>query len=210
MTTYKLSIKGSGAINEDYIEMSVLNDSLVVAVSDGMGGMDCGDIAAKTVSESLVKYIIDNEHNSNDELLLHNALEYADNQLADEMFRHSLQMGAATLVAILSPHHLSFSWQGNVRLYLKHDNNIKLMTTDHQIETGYGEYRLTRCLKGQGLRIPLPFEECQISNGDTIYICTDGFYTESLPLLISDSTVEEMKTRISCPKDDATLIEIKL
>ena len=62
MTTYKLSIKGPGAINEDYIEMSVLNDSLVVAVSDGMGGMDCGDIAAKTVSESLVKYIIDNEH----------------------------------------------------------------------------------------------------------------------------------------------------
>ena len=47
-------------------------------------------------------------------------------------------------------------------------------------------------------------------NGHGIYICTDGFYTESLPLLISDSTVEEMKTRISCPKDDATLIEIKI
>ena len=45
MTTYKLSIKGPGSINEDYIEMSVLNDSLVVTVSDGMGGMDCGDKA---------------------------------------------------------------------------------------------------------------------------------------------------------------------
>ncbi|MGI6222625.1 MAG: PP2C family protein-serine/threonine phosphatase [Prevotella sp.] len=210
MTTHKLSIKGCGKVNEDCIETAVFNRDHIVAVSDGMGGMDFGDIAAETVSSSLVKYVIEHNEPLNEQQLLHNALKYADSQLAEKMRQLSVQMGAATLVAIISPHHLSFSWQGNVRIYLKHDGKLTLLSTDHQIDTGYGDYRLTRCIKGQGLRQPLPFEEFQLAEGDCIYICTDGFYTDNFALINSDKAVDEMKELICQPQDDATLVVVTI
>ena len=116
-------------------------------------------------------------------------------------------MGAAVAVVIVHDHHLYCTWQGNVRVYVQHDNKMSLITEDHIANIGYGRTALTRCIKGAGLRDDVPFVNQKLIDNDTVFLCTDGFYNvaeDDMPV----SSIDELKAKIGSPEDDASLIKI--
>ena len=194
--------------NEDRHVIQELSESGIVAVlADGMGGLSLGDMAADVVTKSIADYIKSNYKGSDDQKVLHEALDYADKELRNVSMTNKSNMGAAVAVVIVHDHHLYCTWQGNVRVYVQHDNKLSLITEDHIANIGYGRTALTRCIKGAGLRDDVPFVNQKLIDNDTVFLCTDGFYNvaeDDMPV----SSIDELKAKIGSPEDDASLIKI--
>lgn len=119
-------------------------------------------------------------------------------------------MGTTIAAAIVTDYKIFYTWQGNVRIYHKQGGTLRQLTTDHVLDIGYGQQRITRCLKGVGLRDDIPFTSERLSRGDTLFFGTDGFYKEHENLLIKDNDFISIKSSITNPEDDSSLIEIDL
>ena len=114
------------------------------------------------------------------------------------------KMGAAVTVALVIDDSLYYAWQGNVRLYKVHANEVMLLTTDHVVADADGTF-LTRCVNGKGFRenIPVIYEE--LKNTDKIFICSDGYYRHVHLTELSRNVTVNFKEGAS---DDYSLIEI--
>lgn len=194
--------------NEDRLvvqNMGVFGISAVLA--DGMGGLSLGDEAADVVTKSVADYIMKNYQGSGERSILHRSLEYADKELRNVSIANKSNMGAAVAVVIVLDHHLYCTWQGNVRVYVLHNNKLNVVSKDHVAHIGYGRTALTRCIKGAGLRDDLPFVDYELVDDDVVFLCTDGMYNVAEKYMLSSSLDEIMKY-IGSPDDDASLIKI--
>jgi len=194
--------------NEDRLvvqNMGVFGISAVLA--DGMGGLSLGDVAADVVTKSVADYIMKTYQGFNERSILHRAFEYADKELRNVSIANKSNMGAAVAVVIVLDHHLYCTWQGNVRVYVLHNNKLNVVSKDHVAHIGYGRTALTRCIKGAGLRDDLPFVDYELVDDDVVFLCTDGMYNVAEKYMLSSSLDEIMKY-IGSPDDDASLIKI--
>ena len=208
MKVESFSIGSKHYDNEDRLivqNMGVFGISAVLA--DGMGGLILGDVAADVVTKSVADYIMKNYQGYGERSILHKALEYADKELRNVSIENKSNMGAAVAVVIVLDHHLYCIWQGNVRVYVRHDNKLNLVTEDHIAHIGYGRTALTRCIKGAGLRDDIPFVDYELSDDDVVFLCTDGMYNVAESYILN-SSVDEIMTYIGSPEDDASLIKI--
>lgn len=208
MKVESFSIGSKHYNNEDRLivqNMGVFGISAVLA--DGMGGLILGDVAADVVTKSVADYIMKNYQGYGERSILHKALEYADKELRNVSIENKSNMGAAIAVVIVLDHHLYCIWQGNVRVYVRHDNKLNLVTEDHIAHIGYGRTALTRCIKGAGLRDDIPFVDYELSDDDVVFLCTDGMYNVAESYILN-SSVDEIMTYIGSPEDDASLIKI--
>lgn len=208
MKVESFSIGSKHYDNEDRLivqNMGVFGISAVLA--DGMGGLILGDVAADVVTKSVADYIMKNYQGYGERSILHKALEYADKELRNVSIENKSNMGAAIAVVIVLDHHLYCIWQGNVRVYVRHDNKLNLVTEDHIAHIGYGRTALTRCIKGAGLRDDIPFVDYELSDDDVVFLCTDGMYNVAESYILN-SSVDEIMTYIGSPEDDASLIKI--
>ena len=206
-----LSIDGKFYENEDRGRFTFLDEQTALAIlCDGMGGLSLGAEAAEIVSTSLETYVIDNYKKIDDvnSLLLY-ALTYADEKLKESSIANKSNMGTAVAVILITADTLYYTWQGNVRIYANKDNEISCLTEDHVLNIGYNRYALSRCLKGCGLRDDVPYQSISRKDIKKLFLCSDGFYNKYERLLYSTS-FEDIKSRISQPEDDASLIEIYL
>ncbi|MBQ7237808.1 MAG: protein phosphatase 2C domain-containing protein [Bacteroidales bacterium] len=207
MKVESFSIGNSHYDNEDRLVIQELGGSGLVAIlADGMGGLSLGDMAADVVTKSVAAYIKSNYQGSDELKILHDSLNYADQELRKVSLANKSNMGAAVAVALVHDHHLYCTWQGNVRIYVCHHSELSLVTKDHIANIGYGRTALTRCIKGAGLREDVPFVHHELNDGDMVFLCTDGLYNVAESHLV-DFTVDELK-QIGYSEDDATLIKI--
>lgn len=208
MKVESFSIGSKHYNNEDRLVVQDMGKFGIAAVlADGMGGLSLGDLAAEVITKSLANYIITNYQGCNERNVLLNALEYADKELRSVSIANKSNMGAAVAVVIVHDYHLYCMWQGNVRVYIQQNDKMNLVTEDHLADIGYGHTALTRCIKGAGLRDDVPFISCKFSNGDAIFICSDGFYNVAESQM-ADISIDEMKKQIGLPEDDTSLIKI--
>lgn len=170
-----LYTRGCDERNEDFCKVVESEGVTVAILADGMGGLSFGREASECVCSALAEYILD--HLGADGLW-QNAFAYADNKLRELSIANHSNMGAAVTALIVTDSSFEVAWQGNVRLYLGKGEKRKQVTTDHVIDSGYGQKMLTRCLRGGGLRGEIPILKCAISNGEALYLCTDGYYNE--------------------------------
>lgn len=207
MKVESFSIGNSHYDNEDRLVIQELRKSDLIAIlADGMGGLSLGDMAADVVTKSVAAYIKSNYQGSDELKILHDSLNYADQELRKVSLANKSNMGAAVAVALVHDHHLYCTWQGNVRIYVCHHSELSLVTKDHIANIGYGRTALTRCIKGAGLREDVPFVHHELNDGDMVFLCTDGLYNVAESHLV-DYTVDELK-QIGYSEDDATLIKI--
>ena len=203
-----ISVGSKNFINEDRFVVKDMGPLGVAAVlADGMGGLSLGDKAAEVVTNSLADFITKNYHGTCEKNILQKGLEYADMTLKDVSIKNRSKMGAAIAVVIMKERQLYCSWQGNVRVYVLHQQNIELITNDHIAKIGYGRTALTRCIKGAGLHENTPFVTLNLENGDMVMLCTDGLYNIVDPKLLK-TTLDSLMSRIGTPEDDASLIRI--
>lgn len=166
-------------VNEDFAGIIGLEDSYscVFAVADGMGDYDYGNLASELVVNSILDYMKSNMCQTSKENILKDALEYADLRLSEFCNSNKCRSGVTLAFGIIEKDTLYFSWQGNVRIYLVRGGIFNQLTSDHIRSIGNGNYRLSRCLKGDGLREDVPFKSQKLMLADRILICTDGLYS---------------------------------
>ena len=203
MTT-ELFTKGYDSQNEDYCKVVELEGRTLVIIADGMGGLSLGAEAAECVCEGIAEYVSKNLEADN---LWQEAFKYADKKLHELSLANHSNMGAAVTALIITETSCEVAWQGNVRLYLYRDNQLLQLTTDHIMNIGYGQKRLTRCLKGGGLRDDVPTKNIPLQTNDILFLCTDGFYNIHEQDLSSGNTCVPKEDIIN---DDATCLTIKI
>lgn len=181
----------SRQINQDYIFAS--NDSVgelpnLYIVADGMGGHNAGDYASRFCVEVFVEHI----KQSSDKTpigTIGSALSYANQLLIEKAATDSnLQgMGTTFVVCTIIDNIMYVGNVGDSRLYVINDESTQI-TEDHSLveemvksgEILRDEVRfhpnkniITRALGANKVLVPDYFE-VEISDKDTILLCSDG------------------------------------
>lgn len=211
MKINSFSIGSTPNHNEDSVAHANMGiNGYAVVMADGMGGLPHGEVASEIACTTIISHIQATYKDFHSELrILKEALEKADDKIYSKgLSKYKCQMGTTIAAAIVTDFMIFYTWQGNVRIYHKHNGELKLLTIDHTLDIGYGQQRITRCLKGVGLRDDVPFLSAKLSRGDSLFFCTDGFYRENESLLIKDTDYSSIKDGIKDSTDDSSLIDI--
>lgn len=200
--------KAYNKVNEDIYRIETIDErEVLICVADGMGGLSLGDKCAACACEGIHRYV--KSHVNENEVDWTRAFTYADSLIKDLSIECKSNMGTTLSSLILNQSMCSVAWQGNVRVYLLRDQHLEQINYDHVMNIGYGMKKISRCLKGGGLREDVPSVSFNTMKGDVIYICTDGFYELCEDLL---GTTEDIRDKFNefCFEDDATCIQIVL
>ena len=199
------SIEGRHYSNEDSLSYKTFaNDTAIVVLADGMGGLSFGKETSDLVVNTITKFVSDNADNLSAKEMLFQSLEYADAAITQKSIEYHSKMGTAVAIAFINGNQVHYTWLGNVRTYLSTSNRMERLTTDHVLDAGYGKFLLTRCIKGGGLREELPYQSIEVNAGDTLILCTDGLYKQ-----MNDNQLAKTKSKIEEQfEDDASMIRI--
>ena len=173
-------------------------DRFVVAVADGMGGHNAGEVASEMVMQNLKFYFNDLPKG-----MTSGELEEAMNDWLQSIHqtvnargrinKSQVDMGT-TLVALLYYGNCYF-WLncGDSRLYRLRDANLEQLTTDHSLINENGEKKhsniITNCI-GAGCEdtfIDMIEFTDEFQVGDTYVLCSDG-----LNDMVPDEIIREM------------------
>jgi len=216
--------------NDDrYLIKTLDSETLLLAVSDGMGGHPGGDIAAEYVIKSLS--LITSESNNGITQIV-SAIDRADVAIRNRVSKAMIYegMGATVTAAIINQNKIWWAHVGDSRMYLLRGGVLRRITKDHSFLQDFidsGEIseedaashpmahvldQAVGCLDG-GV-------ECgtlTALSGDLIILCTDGFYrvlpdSQILSILSSASnepdSVEKLfySARKKKSPDDTTMV----
>lgn len=180
--------------NQDAYFAGSISDSAVFAVvCDGMGGANAGnvasEIAAKRISEYIVKSYRDSMTAEDIEKNVRNAVISANIELYDTAMNDPKLsgMGTTVVLALVKDETAVIAHVGDSRIYLVNDQ-ITQLTRDHSvvqslIESGKitpedAKYHprknvITRAL---GAEEDVTVDTCvfKVKSGDTLLLCTDG------------------------------------
>ncbi len=131
--------------NEDnYLDGIQIGDLHVVAVADGMGGHQGGDVASKLAIESIHDYVHQEAEGLNffDDLSAEQMCELARSAVKEgnqrimnykEQFGLYPDMGTTLTAVFIWQENLITAHVGDSRAYLIHNNSIKQLTEDHSL-----------------------------------------------------------------------------
>ncbi|MFT4300596.1 MAG: protein phosphatase 2C domain-containing protein [Desulfovibrio sp.] len=177
-------------VNEDRVlTVHCANGPLLLAVADGMGGVDGGDIAASIAVKEL-------ELAASHELDIF-TLEQAAIKAHEKIYQHAAThtaldgMGTTLTAALLHQGDLYWVHVGDSRLYRLRAQKLEQLTTDHRFLTSMiqaGDITveqarkhplknvLEQCLGGRDLQ--LEQGRTDLIAGDKLLLCTDGLHDE--------------------------------
>lgn len=178
--------------------MTENTDRFIVAIADGMGGHNAGEVASEEVLSNLKFFINDLPHGLTPGEMNEMMVEWIDtiNKRVNShglMDPSKLEMGT-TLVGILYfCGHYYWMNCGDSRLYRLRDGQLTQLTTDHSLLKNDGSQRhsnvITNCI-GAGIQNSyIDFYEFtnDVLPGDAYLLCSDG-----LNDMITDLEIEEL------------------
>lgn len=129
-----VSVDGSGrAINQD--AWGIDWESCVLAIADGIGGGECGEIASRLAVDTLL-HELTNQGREPDTRGAEESMGAAF-EAAGESIRFSAAarncecMGTTAVCAVLNGSRLTLGWAGDSRAYLVRNNHARMLTHDH-------------------------------------------------------------------------------
>lgn len=127
------SERGKRKNNEDYVVVHEWKDMTLCVVCDGVGGMDMGEIASKTVAEAFKDYFSKRKKADTGEL--QKAVEFAMQRLKQTAERNNIRSNMASTLALLIIHHNTayIGWIGDSRIYHIRDRHIIFKSEDHSL-----------------------------------------------------------------------------
>ena len=127
--------------NEDTFIAEAVNDLIVAAAIDGVGGYEGGEVASGIARETILK-CIHSLHGGDVINLMKDALHAANEAIYAEKSRNKEyeEMACVLTIAITDINHNKFYYAhvGDTRLYLFRDNGMVKLTRDHSF-VGYLE-----------------------------------------------------------------------
>jgi len=124
--------KGQRDINQDYVLAQNINpDTLLLIVSDGMGGYDYGDIAAKLVAENVLAYLSTITDINPDQL--QKAINKSN--LAVKQLKHEKKTDAGATVGgiVINQNKAICFWVGDVKVFHFRDGKLQFESPSHTL-----------------------------------------------------------------------------
>jgi PPM family protein phosphatase len=122
-------------LNEDYAEFYEDKDYKIFVLADGMGGHNAGEVASKTASKALIKYIRDNMNLVDSKKLLKNAVKHANLKVYN--LSHCSEtytgMGTTLVACLITKDIILVSNVGDSSCYGIKDKRIIKITKDHSL-----------------------------------------------------------------------------
>ncbi len=198
---FSVSHQGRRKSNEDNVMVQINSkfkpDQTILAVADGMGGYEKGDVAARIIIdqlEKLSKEEIPLDFNQAAEMVRKHLAEA--NQIIFETAAKETKgsMGTTVSGAIIKANHCLFFNVGDSRTYLLNHEGINQVTEDHsadvdaykkgiinkdEIGEGYYSHALTRSIgTDPEMEVDIfPQNDFFIlQSGDVVLACTDGMW----------------------------------
>lgn len=162
---------------------------MLIAVSDGMGGAEAGEVASHLVVESLREDLVAHRDGSTGKLV-RSAVERANHVVFDAAGRNPKRNGmGATLTAVLIREDRAYvAGVGDSRCYIIRGRRIRQVTRDQSLVESLVELgHLTReeaessphrniILQALGTKpdVAVALTKVQLQNGDLVLLCSDG------------------------------------
>lgn len=222
------SNKGSREVNQDYISwLNLSESSSIYVLADGMGGYSYGDIAAKTVADSIIEYVALNIQNYTSAELLKEAVIYANDCLMlKKLSLSAKQMGSVIVVMLLIGNEAFITWLGDSRLYMFRNHQEVYRTTDHSVINELSKINtlrgldfekysniVTKSVMGTDKVDEIEIKKVKTNPGDVFVMCSDGIHKQySVSKIVEDcdSSLEDMNDFSKVANDNISFIRIEI
>ncbi len=189
--------------NEDNFVIIERNGDLVLAVFDGMGGMQKGEVASKMAAEVLARAAQESNAWEDSDWLL-SVLKEANQRIFEfsKEIGSEGKVGTTGAIALLKGKVLACANVGDSRVYLHQDGSLRQITEDHtlvadQVAKGLitpEEARVSRLknvlTKAIGVREevePQLYGPFHLEGDEAILLCSDGLYN-----MVPHETIEKV------------------
>lgn len=195
---------GPRATNEDCVLWDP--DLLVLAVADGMGGHNAGEVASRFAIDTAHEFLRNSRVTDDmtwpfglDPSLsltanrLSTAVKVANRQIFRSAQEHAEYngMGTTVVMAIAEDHRLTFTSVGDSRLYSLRGSEFRQMTRDDSWVTMLSEetgvdasafkrhpmHHVLTSVVGARIDLDVTIHELELQEGQTLMMCTDGLHT---------------------------------
>ena len=171
----------------------------VLAVADGMGGHEAGEVASKMVVENLgaapMVFVQDGLKG------LRGIIRFINKKVREESKRREKKMGTTLVGAVIENYQATIFNIGDSRAYLFRHGSLHRITRDHSLvqnKIDSGEITEEEALKDEdrhkitmaiGLReeVKPDFYSLKLTEGDLLLLCTDGLHD-----MLKDDEIEEI------------------
>lgn len=177
--------------NEDAIILRTANiecgNLIVGAVCDGIGGLECGELASRFVADKVSDWFewitswFDPEKNRPELLFSHlqDGAEVWNSELIDTMLGEGVRMGTTMSVIMAVNEHIFILHVGDSRIYRYNPKSgLSLLTTDASV-TKMSNGRMRSFLDnfmGKSDELWFSLSELKADDNDMFLYCSDGFY----------------------------------
>ena len=211
------------SLNED--QMVLDNGAGLFLVSDGMGGVDGGEVASGLIAEHLPKLIKDTLAKFPDltNVQTQTAVQEDICAINDLVHREGMErgfpgMGATLVLTIVQDSRAYIFHVGDSRCYLLSPRSIQLLTRDHTISEN-GKYQVLTRVIGMEAPVQADFKMQALQSNQCLLLCTDGLnhmipdeeiqaaFQESLPEKICQDLITRAKA--AGGEDNITVIVLK-
>jgi len=159
--------------NQDVHLVHAIEDTILLVVCDGMGGVDGGERAARVCAEAIRDHLLDKPARWRSTLPA--AMRIAHERVRAEAEALGLpEIGTTAVAAVIDGNILHAAWVGDSRLGVLTASGFRWLTRDHVAEPGSAV--LTRAIGiGQDIE-PEELTPRELAPGDTVMVCSDGVH----------------------------------
>lgn len=201
---------------EDYVIAPDDKSARIFILCDGMGGHGHGEVASKTIADSVHHYLIELNAVEYTEEDLQNAVDFGIKELmAADIYDDEKAMGTTLVIIVVNRMNVLVGHIGDSRCYLFSDDGVKkFRSKDHSMvqeavdaeilteEEAWNSPKkniLTRCITSKKSSVKIEIDKLQIENNDSMMLCSDGV-TDAL----KDSQIQSII--VGRPSEDAANI----
>lgn len=179
------------------VELSA-NDRYMVALADGMGGHNCGEVASSDVLQNLDFFFGDMPSGLDVQgfnVAVQDWLQSISHTINAKGHTEPRYSGMGTTLVAFVYYEGHFYWLncGDSRVYQWHEGKLSQLSTDHSWDQITGQtvhsHLITNCIGGGCKNCYIDIFDCSstVSPGDTIMLCSDG-----LTDMIDDSQISDI------------------
>ncbi|EJF09512.1 PP2C family serine/threonine-protein phosphatase [Pontibacter sp. BAB1700] len=191
MHAYTLSRKGKRETNQDYIISKTIGPDLSLhLIADGMGGYEDGDLAARTVAESISESLSYTSQLNFYEII-QQAISFANSSISKYTEDGGKKLGATIGGIVIGDRKALCFWVGDVKIFHFRDGDMLFESTPHSLmheilkngsitdAAKASKYRhvVTRSVQGDHSKSEAEFHIIEeILDTDILLICSDGVH----------------------------------
>ena len=187
---YYTYVGSTRKVNQDSILCRAVegkkNSFLVIAVCDGVGGLEQGEVASRLICDCLDETVSDivgwlNVETADADIIvshMKDAVEESNQRLYDYRIRYGIQMGTTMSLLIILRDYYYIVQVGDSRVYLFRDGLLKQLTVDATV-SAIRDGRMKSFLNnymGKEQDVWYSVSEGSIQPEDLFIVCCDGFY----------------------------------